>query len=247
MTPHLLYPKATGHGFRNMRQGKSISKFAAKKGHQLKRKKPEIILDANKEASGLDYFKLGETAISPGQEYLAWSHDAKGSEYFTIKIREIATGKDLSDILTNTSSVIAWSLNARFIFYILLDENHRPSKVMRHKIGTSQADDVLVYEEEDAGFFVSLSQSRSESLIFISAHDHETSEVHMINARIRNRNLLPLLPESPIEYEVSHDAQRNRLIILTNKDAVDFRLMWANIETPDKWHELVPHKKGTLS
>lgn len=211
------------------------------------KKKPEIILDANKEASGLDYFKLGETAISPGQEYLAWSHDANGSEYFTIKIREIATGKDLSDILTNTSSVIAWSLNARFIFYILLDENHRPSKVMRHKIGTSQADDVLVYEEEDAGFFVSLSQSRSESLIFISAHDHETSEVHMINAADPEQKPVTIAPREPhIEYEVSHDAQRNRLIILTNKDAVDFRLMWANIETPDKWHELVPHKKGTL-
>ena len=66
-------------------------------------KKPEIILDANKEASGLNYFKLGDTAISPRQEYLAWSHDTKGSEYFTIKIREIATGTDLSDILTNAS------------------------------------------------------------------------------------------------------------------------------------------------
>ncbi|MGB1851046.1 MAG: S9 family peptidase, partial [Candidatus Micropelagos thuwalensis] len=124
---------------------------------------------------------------------------------------------------------------------------HRPSKVMRHKIGTNQADDVLVYEEEDAGFFVSLSQSRSESLIFISAHDHETSEVHMINAADPEQKPVTIAPREPhIEYDVSHDAQRNRLIILTNKDAVDFRLMWANIETPDKWHELVPHKKGTL-
>ena len=104
---------------------------------------------------------------------MAWSHDTKGSEYFTIKI-EIATGTDLSDILTNASGAIAWSLDARFIFYILLDENHRPSKVMRHKISNNQADDVLVYEEEDAGFSFRFPNLEA-SLIFISAHDHETS------------------------------------------------------------------------
>ena len=91
----------------------------------------------------------------------------------------------------------AWSLNARFIFYILLNENHRPSKVMRHKIGTSQADDVLVMKRK-MPVFVSLSQSRSESLIFISAHDHETSEVHMINAADPEQKPVTIAPKSPI-------------------------------------------------
>ena len=208
---------------------------------------PDIVLDANKEAVGLDYFKLGGTAISPRQEYLAWAHDPKGSEYFTLKIRNISADTDLPDTLSNTSGSVAWSIDTRFIFYILLDENHRPSKVMRHKLGTEQADDVIVYEEDDAGFFVSLSQSRSEELIFISAHDHETSEVHMIDAAKPEQKPVPIALRQPhIEYDVSHDPQRNRLIILTNKDAVDFRLMWADIDTPDKWYELVPHKKGAL-
>ena len=207
----------------------------------------DIILDANKQAAGLDYFKLGGTAISPQQAYLAWAYDAKGSEYFTIKIRDISSGIDLPDELLNTSGSIAWSLDTRFIFYILLDENHRPSKVMRHKIGTEQSADIMVYEEADAGFFVSLSQSRSDALIFISAHDHETSEVHMIDAAAPENNAILITPrQAHLEYDVSHDAARNRLIILTNKDAIDFRLMWADIKTPHEWHELVPHKKGTL-
>ena len=208
---------------------------------------PDIVLDANKESIGLDYFKLGGTAISPRQEYLAWAHDAKGSEYFTVKVRDISTYTDLPDILTNTSGAIAWSLDAKFIFYILLDENHRPSKVMRHKLGAEQADDVMVYEEEDPGFFVSLSQSRSDELIFISTHDHETSEVHLIDAaKPEQKPITIAFRQQHIEYDVSHDAKRNRLIILTNKDAVDFQLMWADIDTPDRWHELVLHKKGSL-
>ena len=207
----------------------------------------EIILNGNALSAGLDYFKLGGVEAAPDQNRLAWAADIKGSEYFTLKIRDIESGADLPDCLENTSGGMAWSACGEFLFYVQVDDNHRPNRVMRHRLGTKQTEDALVYEEHDAGFFVSLSASRSGELIFISAHDHETSETHMIDAHRPQDPPRPVtLRQSGLEYEVHHDAARDRLIILTNKLAVDFSLMWATLATPDDWHELVPPQGGQL-
>lgn len=125
-----------------------------------------IIVDGNKEAEGKDFFKIIDSEAAPTGTHLAWAYDDKGSEYFTIKLRRMADGADETDTLVDTGGSFAWSACGLYLFYIAVDENHRPHRVMRHELGRPQSDDVIVYEEADAGFFVGLSASRSGRFLF---------------------------------------------------------------------------------
>lgn len=209
---------------------------------------PEIIIDGNIEAEGEAYFKIAGTAPSPTQALLAWSVDVKGSEYFSIRFRDIATGQDLTDTIPDTAGNMAWSADSTHLFYIRVDENHRPNQVMRHKRGTPTDEDVLVYQETDPGFFVSLSAARSGDFIFIDIHDHETSEVRLIDTHNPEAQPRLVVPRTHrLEYQLSHDAARDRFLILTNhQGAEDFKIMSASVTSPNAWEELIPHRQGAL-
>ncbi len=206
------------------------------------------IIDGNREAEDKAYFKIGATSPSPDHTRLAWAVDVKGSEYFTIKIRDISTTTDLPDCLIDTSSSMAWSADAHHLFYVQIDKNHRPSKVMRHRLGTSVATDKCIYEEVDSGFFVDLSASRSGVYIFINIHDHETSEVRLINALAPDTEPRVMKPrQTGIKYEIDHDAARKRFTIVTNYGgAVDFQIMCAPETSLADWSCLQPHLAGSL-
>ena len=137
----------------------------------------QTAIDANAEAEGQAFFKLGGYEADRQGRVLAWSFDNKGSEYFTINFRDLSAGGDMGEALHGTTGALAWSDCGNYLFYGLYDDNHRPNRVMRHKIGTDQSDDTCLYEETDAGFFVGLSISRSGRFLVISAHDHETGDV----------------------------------------------------------------------
>ena len=214
-----------------------------------------VIVDGNQEADGKDFFKIIDSAASPTGRHLAWAYDDKGSEYFTIKLRRLADGKDEADTLVDTGGSFAWSACGRYLFYVAVDENHRPHRVMRHKIGSAQAADHVGYEEADAGFFVGLSASRSGRFLFIDAHDHETAEAHLIDAHAPLSDPVCIAPrETGIEYDVHDDAARNRLIITTNWDgdakADDFQICAAPVpqNTGDKknWQIIRAHQAGCL-
>ena len=121
-------------------------------------------------------------AHAPDHKLLAWSHDDAGSEFYTLSVRNMETGHDLSDVIADTGGSAVWSADCRSLFYVRLDANHRPSRVFRHTIGTSREDDVLVYEEADPGFFVNVGKTQSDRFIEISTSDHETSEARLIPA-----------------------------------------------------------------
>ena len=111
----------------------------------------------------------------------AWSADIKGSEYFSIRVRDWADRPDLDDLVEETDGAVVWSADARSFFYVKLDDNHRPMQVWRHRLGTPQADDVLVYEETDPGWFTHLHESTSGRFCVIAGGDHETSEQRLID------------------------------------------------------------------
>ena len=214
-----------------------------------------VIVNGNQEADGKDFFKIIDSEASPTGRHLAWAYDDKGSEYFTIKLRRLADGKDEADTLVDTGGSFAWSACGLYLFYIAVDENHRPHRVMRHKIGSAQAADHVVYEEADAGFFVGLSASRSGRFLFIDAHDHETAEAHLIDAHAPLSDPVCIAPrEAGIEYDVHDDAARNRLIITTNWDgdikADDFQICATPVpqNTGDKknWQVIRAHQAGCL-
>jgi len=141
----------------------------------------EIILDGDELAAAHEYFRFGGARHSPDHRLEAWSADIKGSEYFSIRVRDWADGEDRDDLVEETDGAVVWSTDARAFFYVKLDDSHRPMQVWRHRLGTPQRDDVLVYEEKDSGWFTHIHESSSGRFCVIAGGDHDTSEQRIID------------------------------------------------------------------
>ncbi len=206
----------------------------------------QLLLDGNALAKGKEYFQFGGIDISPDHRLAAWSYDDKGSEFHDLVVRDLASGTDLADRITNTAGGAVWARDGKSFFYTLQDENHRPLKIFRHILGTAQDADVLVYEEKDTGLFCGISQTSSERYAVISAHDHEKSEEWIID--LEQPDAKPQLiaaRQDHIEYDLEHWG--DRFIFRTNRDgAEDYKIMWAPVATPspEHWTDLVPHRPG---
>jgi oligopeptidase B len=208
----------------------------------------QVLLDGNKMAEGKPFFDIGSVAHSNNHRLLAYGVDEKGSELNTLHVRDLETGEDLSDEVPDTAGgPIVWSADDQWLFYVRLDENHRPQQVYRHKLGTPASDDILVYDEPDAGFFVNVAESADRRFIIIHCGDQQTSEIRLIDsANVEAAPTLVAAREKQHEYEV--DTCDGRMIILTNSgEAEDFRIMEAPVGAPrDAWREIEPHKPGQL-
>jgi oligopeptidase B len=207
-----------------------------------------LLLDGNAEAEGKPYWQLGAAAHSDDHRLLAYAVDDKGSELFTVRIRDLETGRDLADAIPDTRGSVVWARDNRTLFYVRLDANHRPLSVYRHTVGTPAEDDVLVFEEKDIGFYVGVGQTQSGRFIQVDVHDHQTNEVYLIDADAPHGALRLVSPRRHgHEYQVEH--QGERLIVTTNSGgAEDFRICAAPIATPgeEHWREMLPHKAGRL-
>ncbi len=208
----------------------------------------EVLIDGDALAEGLAYFQLGAVEHSPDHSKVAYSFDDKGSEFYSARIVEPENGALLPDRLENLSGNLEWSAGSDFLFYVKLDDHHRPKWVYRHKLGTPQSNDVLIYEEQDPGFFVSVSKSESGQFIFVDSHDHETSEIRFVPADSPAAELRLIEPrQKGLEYDVSHLG--DKFLILTNEGkAEDFKIVEAPISQPGKaqWTDRVPHVPGCL-
>lgn len=207
-----------------------------------------ILIDGDSLAASLPYFSLGGLDYSPNHSLLAWSADTKGSEFYDIKIRDLTSLADMPDILTATAGGTVWDAESKGIFYVLMDDNHRPAKLFYHQTGTTQDQDRLIYEEKDAGFFMNVSGSALNDYVFINIQDHETSEVWLIPAN--NPHAGPQLVakrETGIEYSLTEGG--DVFYILTNIDgAKDFKIMSAPVHAPQRenWTDVVTEKAGTI-
>ncbi|GAB5511137.1 MAG: S9 family peptidase [Hyphomicrobiales bacterium] len=207
-----------------------------------------VLLDGDALAKDKAYFKFGGVSQSPDHSRLAWSSDDKGSEKYTLRIRDIASDTDLPDEVLETSSGGVWSADGQSVFYTRLDDNHRPSKVFRHDLGTEPADDVLIYEEKDAGIFVNVDKTQSGRFLIVACHDHQTAEVWLLDLETPGAELT-CVAQREVGHEYSVDHQGEVLIILTNADgAEDFKLMSAPIAAPGRvnWTDFEPHEPGRL-
>ena len=206
----------------------------------------QIVLDGDQLAADHEYFKFGGARHSPDHRLEAWSADIKGSEYFSIRVRDWADGTDRDDVVEETDGAVVWSKDAKSFFYVKLDDNHRPMQVWRHRLGTPQADDVLVYEEPDSGWFTHLHESASGRFCVIAGGDHETSEQRLID--LADPDAPPRLiaaRETGVQYAVAD--RGSELFILTNADAaIDFKVVTAPLASTGRadWRELIPHRAG---
>ncbi len=207
----------------------------------------EILLDGDKEAEGKSYFRIGGVDHSPDHNTIAWSYDDTGSEYFTINFRNTADLSDSEHQITETNGGGVWAKNSDDFLYSRVDENHRPSKIFLHNTKEKTADH-LIYEETDAGFFMSAGKSQSGNWIIIDIHDHQTSEAWLIPAHNPKAEMkLIAKRETGIEYSV--DEGNGYLYILTNRDdATDFKIVSAPTNDPgvENWRDLVAHRPGCL-
>lgn len=205
-----------------------------------------IILDGDRLAADHKYFKFGGARHSPDHALEAWSADVKGSEYFTIRVRDWATGSDLDDVVEATDGGVVWTLDCKSFFYVKLDDNHRPMQVWLHKLGTKQADDRLIFEEQDSGWFTHIHESASGRFCVIAGGDHETSEQQLID--LNTPDAPPRLVakrEDGVQYSLAD--RGDELFILTNADgAIDFKIVTAPLASPARanWTDLIPYREG---
>jgi oligopeptidase B len=208
----------------------------------------QILLHGDREAEGQAYFRVADCEHSPDHRLLAYAVDLTGSEIYSVRFKDLATGGVLEDVLPNAQGGFAWANDGATLLYTVLDEHHRPSKVLRHRVGTPASADTVVYSEPDAGFFVGVDRTESRRFLVIDAHDHETSEVRLLDADAPEGDPVLVAPrEREVLYDVSHHGER--LVILTNADgAEDFKLVQAPLATPGRahWRELVAHRPGSL-
>ncbi|MGI0523870.1 S9 family peptidase [Rhizobium giardinii] len=207
-----------------------------------------VLLDGDKEGAGKAYFRLAGIDHTSDHSRGLWGYDDKGSEYYTLRVRDLATGKDLEDVIENTGGGGAWAPDGKSFFYTVLDDNHRPSKIFHHIVGTPQSDDRLVYEEEDPGFFMGVGGSMLDDFIYIDIHDHETSEYLLIpTSDINATPQMVSVRETGLEYSMTEGG--DVFYILTNADgAKDFKIMQTPVDKPgrENWTDVVPHTPGRL-
>jgi len=201
--------------------------------------------DKEKEKLGVEYFGVGDLEVSHDDKLLAYSLDTKGSEYYSIFIREIVSNKIVTKEIHDTSGSITFSLDDKYIFYSKLDNNHRARKIYRHKIGNYDDNDELIFEEKSEAFTVSIGLSSDEKYYFISTSDHNTSEQYYFAADEKlPKPKLIIKRERGILYSVN--SWKGKFYNHTNKNAEDFKIdITENLEK-QKWRSFVSAKNEVL-
>ena len=207
----------------------------------------EEIWNGDKEKSKLktEYFGVGDLEVSYNDKFLAYSLDLKGSEYFTIYVRDIKTGKLVTEKIENTSGSINFSLDDQYIFYSKLDENHRPRSIFRHQIGSSVNEDLLIFEEKTKAFTVGIGVSSDEKYYFINSSDHNTSEKYYFS--IDEKKPEPKLIQQRkkgIIYSVN--SWGGNFYMHTNEDAEDFKILISNNIESKVWETYIPSQSETM-
>jgi oligopeptidase B len=204
----------------------------------------EIILDANELARGHEFFSLGGWAVSSGQDILAYGVDTEGRRIYTTHFKNLTTGEDLVDLITEVTESFAWANDQKTLFYAKQDPaTLRAYRIYRHVLGMDPARDDLVFEEADETFGVYVFKTKSKKYLMIVSSqtvsqeyryldaDHPTGEFRVFLARERDH-----------EYHVDHFG--DRFLIRTNDQAKNFRLVWAPLgnHAREQWQEIVPHR-----
>ncbi|MDB9767852.1 S9 family peptidase [Candidatus Pelagibacter sp.] len=201
--------------------------------------------DEEKEKLKVEYFGVGDLEVSFNDKYLGYSLDTKGSEYYTIYIRDINTKKLVTEKIEETSGGITFSLDDQYVFYSKLDENHRPRKIYRHKLGTRVSEDQLIFEEKSEAFTVGIGLSSDDKYFFISSSDHNTSEQYYFD--VNEKDPKPkLIKKRQRGILYSLNSWDGKFYNHTNENAEDFKIdISDSLEKPD-WKTFIAAKDEVL-
>jgi oligopeptidase B len=210
--------------------------------------KETVLIDGDERAGGKPFFRLAAARHSPDHQKFAWSADDKGSEMYAIRVRDVAAGADLPDRIENAAGAMVWTRDSTAFLYVARNENHRPWRVMLHRLGAAQSEDAVVFEEADPGWFITITPTRLGRSAVISLHGHDASEARVVD--FDNPAAPPLLiaPRRPgLRYEAKDHG--DVFTIKTNAGgARDFKIVVAPREAPGEanWRTFVEHKDGRL-
>ncbi|WP_156255845.1 S9 family peptidase [Sandarakinorhabdus oryzae] len=198
----------------------------------------QLVLSEPELASGHDYFRLGAQSISPDGRLVAYATDTDGSERFTVRIRDIASGADLETVTTVSVGAIVWTADSKAIVWTEVNEQWRRIKARLHVLGQTGEDRVLYEETEDKGFGVSVAKSQDGQWLIITTSDHVSSEVRLVPASDPAAPPLLVRPrQAGVRYDV--DVRGDRLFIRSNDTHVNFRIATASIAAPGAWTTLI--------
>lgn len=213
----------------------------------------EILLDQNALGEGKSFCSVGAVSVSPDGNTLAYSFDFEGNEVYTIRIRDLATGKHYDESLPNTSGSVyelggvEWANDSQHIFYVTLDAALRPDKLYRHKLGSDPSADALIVHETDESFFLWMRKTRDDQFIMSYHYSTTTREMGFIDADQPESELRVVQPRvEGLEYFAAH--HQGRFFIVNNEGAQNFKLSVAPVERPgrENWKEIIPHREDTL-
>ncbi len=213
-----------------------------------------LLLDVNERAQDHEFYDLGDLSISPNDQIMSIAEDTDSRRIYTINFKNLSNDSDdkdayLTDVLLETEGQIVWANDNQTVFYVKKDlETLLGTQVYRHKLGTPQADDVLVYEEDDHRFYMSLAKSRDESQIYICLHATESTHTLALSADEPDGEFIELLPYQA-EHEYHADKMGEHFYIVSNYQAKNFRLMKvavSQIGDINNWQEVIPHRENVL-
>ena len=201
--------------------------------------------DEEKKKLNTEYFGVGDIEVSYNDKILGYSLDLKGSEYYTIYLRDIETNKIISEKIEDTAGGITFSLDDKFIFYSKLDKFHRPRKIYRHKIGDNISNDKLIFEEKSDAFTVGINLTSDEKYFIITSSDHNTSEQYYFKSAEENPEPKLIKKRNKgIIYSVN--SWDNHFYNHTNEKAEDFKIDYCNDLSIQDWKSYIPAQEETL-
>jgi oligopeptidase B len=210
----------------------------------------ELLLDLDALAEGHEFFSVGGSAVSPDDNLLAYATDVVGDERYTVRVMDIASRELRDDVLTDVLGGVTWGATPDHFYYTTVDETWRPDKVWRHRLGSAQADDELVFHEPDGRFYVGVGRTRSQRFVAIAAGSKTTSEYHLLDADDPGAQPRCFAPRSEgVEYSLEHAVigGEDRFLVLHNAAGPEFELAITPGEpTPrEEWTPLLPHDPAT--
>ena len=208
----------------------------------------ETIFNAQKKSEGEKFFNLASVCHSHDHRFIAYNIDKNGSENYFLSVENLENKKILTKEIPKTTGEIIWDTDNKSIYYIGLDDNHRPNKIFKHLIGHNYQNDELIFEEKDPAFFCSVSISQSKHYLLVRTGDHQTSEYYIKNLQQKNSSLQLFSPRiEKEEYEIDHS--EGYFYILTNTDnCKNFKIMRC-LETSysrNSWSDFVAYKNDNL-
>jgi len=206
----------------------------------------EILLDQNLLATEYDFFNLGVLQVSPNHQLLAYSVDTSGAERYTMYFLDLNTSQLYEQSIEDTYYSFAWGNDNRTVFYTKVDDANRPFQLWRHTLDAPR-EDILVYEETDEAFHLSVGKTRSQAYILLELGSMITSEVHYLAANNPTGDFQLIHPRTDgMEYSIEHHS--DDFYITTNDEAINFKLMKTPVSFPtkDNWETVIPHRENVF-